>query len=506
MSIIGEILKRAVEISDTIFKNPHPPTAQLEALKQLLASAKDTEFGKKYDFSSLLELEDPREEYAQRVPYFNYEDMKSEWWHRTIAGEEDVTWPGKVAYFAVSSGTTSARKRIPVTDEMIKSIQRGGRQQIKAMADFDLPADFFTKEVLMFGSSTELKEVDGRKEGEISGISASQIPFWFEGFYRPGKEISSITDWDERVDALCREAKNWDIGAISGIPSWIEVMLKRVIEYYQVDTIHDIWPNLQVYTSGGVAFEPYKKGFDRITSQPLTVIDTYLASEGYIATQLRKDTDAMALITDNGIYFEFIPFIPENVDEDGNVKQHVKPIKIEDVALDKDYVLVISTVSGAWRYMIGDTIAFTDKERAEIKITGRTKHFLNVVGSHLSVIQMNRAVSTIEDKSGCDIKEFTVAAVEVDGEYIHRWYLGIDGELCLSTADAASWIDEYLKEHNKNYNVARGKALKGVEVMQLPVDTFQKWTAETKQKGGQVKVPRVMNTKDVEEWEAFISQ
>ncbi len=506
MAIIGEIIKRAVEAADKIFTNSDHADAQKEVLKELLKTAKDTSFGKYYEFEKLLQHDDPREAFAELVPYHSYDELRERWWQRVIDGAPDITWPGKVGFFAVSSGTTSSKKHIPVTDEMVKAIRKGGLQQIKALADFDLPSDFYEKEILMFGSSTDLKEVNGHLEGEISGISASQIPFWFEGVYRPGKEISSIQDWDKRVEALAKEAPNWDIGGISGIPSWIELMMKKVISYHGVDTIHDIWPNFQVYTSGGVAFEPYRKGFEKITSKPITVIDTYLASEGYIATQIRKETDAMALITDNGVYFEFVPFIPENMDENGSVKQGVKAQNIEEVEKDVDYVLIITTVSGAWRYMIGDTIAFTDKERAEIKITGRTKHFLNVVGSHLSIIQMNKAMQGLEDKFNFDVKEFTVSAIEEEGEYYHSWYMGLEDEIDFDEEKVAQSLDKILQESNKNYKVARSKALKGIRVKLIPTSYFQKWTEETKQKGGQVKVPRVMKEKDFLDWEEYVKK
>jgi type IV secretory pathway TrbF-like protein len=506
MALIGEIIKRAVETADKVFTNSDHSEAQIEVLRELLNTAKNTSFGKYYEFEQLLEKKDPRLAYSEMVPYHSYEELRERWWQRVIDGAPDITWPGKAEYFAVSSGTTSSKKHIPVTEEMIKAIRKGGLQQVKALADFDLPSDFYEKEILMFGSSTKLKEVHGHYEGEISGISASQIPFWFEGVYRPGKEISAIHDWDERVEALAKEAPKWDIGGISGIPSWIELMIKRVIAYHEVETIHDIWPNFQVYTSGGVAFEPYRKSFEKICGKPITVIDTYLASEGYIATQIRKETEAMALITDNGIYFEFVPFKPENMDENGSVKNGVKSLTIEQVEEGVDYVLIISTVSGAWRYMIGDTIAFTDKKRAEIKITGRTKHFLNVVGSHLSVIQMNRAMEGLDEEFNCDVKEFTVSAVEKDGEYYHSWYLGLGSESDLDEEKVAQKLDEILQENNKNYRVARSKALKGVKVRLIPDSYFQKWTEETKQKGGQVKVPRVMKEADFKEWEAFVAK
>lgn len=306
------------------------------------------------------------------------------------------------------------------------------------------------------------------------------------------------------MEALAKEAPNWDIGGISGIPSWIELMLKKVIAYHKVDNIHEIWPNFQVYTSGGVAFEPYRKSFDRLTGKPITVIDTYLASEGYLATQLRKDTDAMALITDNGIYFEFVPFKPENMNDDGTVKQNTKTVKIEEVEEGEDYVLIISTVSGAWRYMIGDTIAFTDKEKAEIKITGRTKHFLNVVGSQLSVIQMNNALEQLGEEFNTEIKEFTVSAVLKNEEYIHRWFLGLEGETEKSEEDFTGRLDEILQENNKNYKVARNKALKSVETRLVSAKLFQKWTEETKQKGGQVKIPRVMKEEEFKDWEEYV--
>lgn len=504
MPVIGKIIKSAVEFADKIFTNSNPQEAQEEVLKYLLSKAKSTAFGKYYQFERLLEKEDVREAFSSEVPYFSYDQILEEWWQKVIDGGVDITWPGKVEYFAVSSGTTSKKKHIPVTEEMILSIRKAGLQQIKGIADFDLPSEFFEKEILMFGSSTNLKEVNGHFEGEISGISASQIPFWFDGFYRPGQEISSIDDWDERVEALAKEAPNWDIGGISGIPSWIELMLKKVIAYHKVENIHDIWPNLQVYTSGGVAFEPYRKSFDKLMAKPITVIDTYLASEGYLATQLRKDTDAMALITDNGIYFEFVPFLPENMCGDGSVKQGVKSLKIEEVEEGVDYVLIISTVSGAWRYMIGDTIAFTDKEKAEIKITGRTKHFLNVVGSQLSVIQMNKALEQLGDELKVDIKEFTVAAVQENGEYLHRWYLGLDGESGYGEEKFAQRLDEILQENNKNYKVARNKALKSIETKLIPAGLFQKWTEETKQKGGQVKIPRVMKEEEFKDWEKYV--
>ena len=250
MTVIGEILKKIVEVADKVFTNPDPAEAQKDTLRQLLEKSENTAFGKFYQFKNLLSLEgDLRNAFAREVPFHSYDSMYDRWWNKVLDGGEDITWPGKVKYFAVSSGTTSKKKHIPVTGDMLKSIRRGGMQQIKGVADLDLPAEFFEKEILLFGSSTNLKKVNDHYEGEISGISAGQLPFWFEGYYRPGKDISAIDNWDDRVDALAKKAPDWDIGSISGIPSWIELMLKHVIDYHKLNHIHEIWPNLMVFIS-----------------------------------------------------------------------------------------------------------------------------------------------------------------------------------------------------------------------------------------------------------------
>ena len=385
---------------------------------------------------------------------------------------------------------------------MISSIRNAGIEQIYALSNFELPTDFFEKGILMLGSSTDLEERQGRLEGEISGISASNIPSWFSGFYKPGEEIAKIDDWDERVKAITEQAPNWDIGALSGIPSWIELMLQEVIAHHGLETIHDIWPNLEVYTSGGVAFGPYEKSFNALLARPITVIDTYLASEGFIAFQTRPETNAMRLVTNGGIYFEFVPFEPEYINQDGGLMNDAPSITLSEVEEGTDYVLVISTVSGAWRYLIGDTIEFTDVERAEIKITGRTKFFLNTVGSQLSVNKLDDAVQYLESEFKIKIPEYTLCAKRVDGEYHHIWYLGTEDDL--NTDQLKNELDSFLKQANNNYKVARGKALKGIQVHTVSPTTFHEWNGKNKKKGGQVKMERVMGEERFKEWEDFV--
>ncbi len=507
MELIGNLVKSAISVGSKFQNKDTPAEAQQEVLKELLDRAKKTAFGKYYGFESLLKQEDIFEAFKKEVPYHDYDKIAKEWWHKSLEGKPDICWPGVVEYFAVSSGTTSNSKYIPVTEDMQDSVRHAGIHQILSLANFEnLSESFFEKQVLMLGSSTNLKEVNGHLEGEISGISAANVPNWFGAFYKPGHEISSIDDWDERIQRIAEESKDWDIGSISGIPSWIELMLQKVIEYNKVESIHDVWPNLTVYASGGVALDPYKKSFEKLFSKPVQYIDTYLASEGYFATQSRPDSDSMQLICNNGIFFEFIPFKPENMNEDGSIAENAPSFSIDQVEENVDYILVVSTVSGAWRYMIGDTVAFTNKKLAEIKITGRTKFFLNVVGSQLSVNKMDDAVSEINEHFDINIKEFTVSAVREEEDYIHHWIFGVEGEKTnqVGNEELTEFLDKQLQESNKNYKVARGKALKGVKVTVVPVNAFIKWNDAKKKKGGQVKMAKVMNEEDFIEFEEFV--
>lgn len=505
MAILGSIIKGVIEVGSALQTRKDHSAAQKQVLENLLSKARETAFGKKYGFAEILESQDIESAFASRIPYYDYNSISEQWWERQLQGESDVTWPGDSDYYALSSGTTGkSSKRIPVTEDMIEAIRQTGIQQVMALSNFNLPSDFFEKEILMLGSSTDLQKKDGHLEGEISGISASNIPFWFKNYYKPGEEIARIDDWDERVASIAAKAPEWDIGALSGIPSWIELMLEEVIKTHKLSHIHEIWPNLQVYTSGGVAFGPYKRSFNALMGKPITIIDTYLASEGFLAFQTRPETDAMQLVTDNGIYFEFVPFEPDYILEDGSIRQDAPCLTLEQVEEGKDYVLIISTVSGAWRYLIGDTIKFTDLDRAEIRITGRTKFFLNTVGSQLSVNKMDDALQAMEKQFDMRIPEYTLCAKRLEDGFYHCWYLGTEDNV--DPTELAHALDKYLKEANKNYGVARSKALEGVKVECVPPSVFYEWNAENKKKGGQVKMERVMNEEKFEAWEAFAAK
>ncbi|WP_422082061.1 GH3 family domain-containing protein [Ulvibacterium sp.] len=504
MPILGSLIKGVIHVTDKLGSKPNPVQEQKEVLKDLLKTAAETDFGKHYGFQDILGKKNIPKTFASKIPYFDYAKISAQWWKKLHKGRTDVTWPGNPNYFALSSGTTGkTSKRIPVTADMVDAIKKAGIKQVFSLSNFDLPSDFFEKEILMLGSSTDLIEKEDHAEGEISGISASNIPSWFQGYYKPGKDIAKIDDWDRRVQRIVKEAPNWDIGALSGIPSWLELMLKEVIDVHGLKNIHEIWPNLQVYTSGGVAFGPYEKSFNALMGKPITVIDTYLASEGFIAFQSRPETDAMRLITDNGIYFEFVPFEPKYINPDGSLSDDAPSRTLSEVELGQDYVLILSTVAGAWRYMIGDTIEFTNIERAEIKITGRTKFFLNTVGSQLSVNKLDDAVNFLEREFDIQIPEYTLCAKKFEDGFYHFWYLGTEANV--PEQKLSKYLDRFLKDANKNYKVARTKALEGVKVKTTNPEIFHEWSGENKKKGGQVKMERVMGEEKFAEWEEFVT-
>ena len=508
MAVIGHILKGLIDLKHTVA--PAQPEnvakAQAEQLTELLETARDTAFGRHFRFGQMLDSGMAYAIFKNQVPIYDYDRLHAEWWDRQ-QNEPDITWPGRPPYFALSSGTTGKEsKRIPVTEAMLDSIQSVGRAQAESLANFDLPGDLFEKDVLMLSSSADLVERNGHLEGEISGINVSNIPDYFRGFYKPGIEIAQIDDWDERLAAIVAEAPEWDIVAIAGIPSWVQMMLRAIVKQHNLKNIHELWPDLTIYTSGGVAFEPFRASFEALLDHPIHIMDTYLASEGFFAYNARPETMAMQLAVDNGIFYEFIPFDETGFDEAGELLPNPRVLSIAEVEANKDYALLVSTPAGAWRYLVGDTIKFTDLERYEILITGRTKYFLNVVGSQLSEEKLNAAVTSLSKSSGSRIKEYGVAAIKnEEGEYIHQWVLGLDdGDLSAETA--TEHLDRELQEANKNYRVARSKALHGLRARVVPADRLYDWLATTKKKGGQIKMPKVMTEDKMRDLLAYLDR
>jgi GH3 auxin-responsive promoter len=297
-------------------------------------------------------------------------------------------------------------------------------------------------------------------------------------------------------------APNWDISFIVGVPAWLQICLEKIIERYKLNNIHEMWPNLSFYVHGGVAMEPYKKGFSKLLGRPINYIETYLASEGFLAYQNRQDTRGMHLALNNNIFFEFVPFDDNNFDADGNMVDNPEAYMIHEIEENKDYAILISTNAGSWRYAIGDTIKLIDRERSEIIITGRTKHFLSLVGEHLSVDNMNKAIEMAAEEMNVIVPEFTVAGVPFGNFFAHEWYIATDDKV--DAEKFAQLLDDKIKSLNDDYVVERKHALKAVTVNVLSETIFMDFMKSKGKMGGQHKFPRVLKGKMLEDWKTFL--
>ncbi|MEN2283652.1 GH3 auxin-responsive promoter family protein [Algoriphagus sp. SE2] len=509
MAIISTLLKSGIRLRESLEQEYSMPLElQRATLKKLLIKASRTAIAEKYDFSFILrgfKLNNHEfyKRYKAQVPIYDYNKIHAEWWYLLQEGKRNVTWPGKVRYFALSSGTSgTSSKYIPITIDMVKAIRKTGVRQILSLSKYDLPDSLFTKGILMLGGSTDLEFNGTYFSGDLSGITAGRLPIWFQRFYKPGKKISRNKNWGEKLDQIVKKAPHWDIGIIVGVPAWLQILIEKIIEKYQVKNIHEIWPNLQIFVHGGVSFEPYKKGFEKLLGKPLIYIETYLASEGFLAFQALPDRKSMRLVLNNGIFYEFVPFTDDNFDEEGNIRDHAINLKIDEVEEGVDYALLISTCAGAWRYLIGDVIKFVSKEESEIVITGRTKHYLSLCGEHLSVDNMNKAIEFVSEELNITIREFTVIGVPHKNLFAHHWFVGTNDQV--DPNDLKESLDAHLKALNDDYTVERLHALKEVKVNVVPSSLFYEWMKLQGKEGGQNKFPRVLKGEKTTSWLEFV--
>ena len=486
----------------------NPKSQQLKVLKKLLKKARFTQFGQRYRFDDVLMSNQPGKIFQENVPTFDYNKIYDAWWYKTKEGSPDVCWPGVIKYFALSSGTSDATSKfIPITKDLIRSNTVTSFNQLLSLTKYDnIPRSSVGKGWLILGGSTQLQKGPTYFAGDLSGIQQRNIPFWFQGLglYKPGKKIAKEKDWSKKLEEVVNNAPNWDIGFIVGVPAWLQLCMEKIIDKYKLKNIHEIWPNLAFYVHGGVAMEPYKKGFDKLLGKPITYIETYLASEGFLAYQNRQDAAGMHLALNNNVFFEFVPFDQKNFDAEGNMVDEPEAYMIHEIEEHKDYAILISTNAGAWRYAIGDTVKLVDRERSEIIITGRTKHFLSLVGEHLSVDNMNKAIEMVSTDLNISIPEFTVAGVPHGTFFAHQWYLATDDKV--DENDLKNRIDAKLKELNDDYEVERKHALKEIMVKVLSEDTFMKFMKAKGKIGGQHKFPRVLKGSMLQDWQAFLAK
>ncbi|MEM9325797.1 MAG: GH3 auxin-responsive promoter family protein, partial [Bacteroidota bacterium] len=347
MAILGTLLKKGIHLRESLEQQyTSAIDLQKQELRKLLIHSQDTLFGKAYRFKDVLAAFRSKDHdafyqsFKTKVPVHDYDKIFDTWWHQAKEGKPNICYPGSVKYFALSSGTSGApSKHIPITKDMMKSIRRTSVRQLLALSKYDLPTNLFTKGILMLGGSTNLRKNGRYFEGDLSGITTSQIPFWFQHFYKPGKKIAKTSDWDAKLDEITQKAKDWDMGIIVGVPAWLQILMEKIISHYQVDTIHDIWPNLSIFVHGGVSFEPYKKGFEKMLARPLIYMETYLASEGFLAFQSKPGAKSMHLVLNNGIFYEFIPFDHHNFTEEGEMRANPQTFKIDEVKKGKEYAV-----------------------------------------------------------------------------------------------------------------------------------------------------------------------
>ncbi len=476
-------------------------------LRRLLAAAAHTSFGRYYGFAQMLWRRDGVRLFQTCVPIHDYEKIYREWWCRSRQDEPDVCWPGVVPWYALSSGTSNAAsKYIPVTRDLIRWMRRLSRRVVFDMAHFHLSPSFFRRPMLMVGSTTTLQREGKHWVGDLSGILALHRPFWLKHAYRPERDITDIPDWGARIERIAERAPQWDIGCIVGNVAWVQMILERVIERYGLCHIHEIWPHFSLFMHSGIFFEPYQPTFERLLGQPVQYADSYLASEGFIGYQRRPYPRLHQLAVNAGIFFEFVPFDDAHFDAEGNLHPEAEALWLPDIEEGKPYALLLSTAAGCWRYLLGDTIEFVDRQRLLFRITGRTKHFLSVTGEHVSVDNLNAALRAVDQQLRLGVKEFAVSAEPCGSHWAHHWYISADHPERHQPAQCARLLDEHLQQINDDYRVERQYALRQVRATLLPHRVFYQWLEQHGKLNGQAKVPRVLKGKAQHSWETYLRQ
>lgn len=504
MPIIGKLLKKTAEIGyNRNIKKGRDYRDQLNTLTKLLEKARFTKFGEHHDFNGILNSEEIVETFQKNVPIVDYDKFHDAWLKYTIMGAKDYTWPGKVKHYALSSGTTgSPSKRIPVTEEMIRAFQKASMRQITMLHELDLPEEFYSGSVLAVGGSTKLVKKKTHIEGDLSGILKKHTSFILSPFAKPGNKIAALKDWNEKLERMVEKAPDWNIGVLAGVPSWCILLMEKVVERYKLESIHDVWPNFQVYVHGGVFMQPYIPRLEKVLGKKVHLLDTYLASEGYFGFQTSPERRGMQLMLDAGVFFEFVPFNTDFFDQNGNLKDQFDAFTLAQVEEGIDYAMIISTNAGLWRYMIGDLVRFMNVEEREVCITGRIKQFLSLCGEHLSLDNINQAIRSVSLENNIEITEFCIYPDNEDQR--HHWFLGTNA--IASASELMVQIDKKLCELNDDYASVRKYTLKDPSVRAFEPEVFYQFMESIGKAGSQNKFPRVMNEHQSEKWLSFLKE
>ncbi|MDX5340011.1 MAG: GH3 auxin-responsive promoter family protein [Cyclobacteriaceae bacterium] len=491
-SFMTWIFKSRLGQIENFKKNPIP--VQENTFWYLIEEGRSTDFGREYGFSKIKSYED----FAKQVPLFDYESFKP-YIEKTMKGQQQIIWSTDIEWFAKSSGTTSSRsKYIPVSEESLEECHyKGGKDMVSLYVSTFPDTKLFTGKSLSIGGTLEknpLNPSGSAKAGDVSAVIMQNLPIWAQFARTPSLETALMGEWESKIEKMARETMNENVTSIAGVPTWTLVLLQRILELKKAKNILEVWPNLEVFFHGAVAFGPYRNLFkELIPSVKMRYMETYNASEGFFGIQDQPDSDELLLLLDYGIFYEFIPM--EEWD-----KESPQVISLKDVEVGKNYALIISTNGGLWRYKIGDTIKFTAILPYRFRISGRTKHFINAFGEEVIVENAESAIQYACEQTGATITNFTAAPVFFEGngsKGAHEWVVEFKKEPD-SLEAFGDILDQRLREVNSDYDAKRYKdlALKRLILHAAPKGLFESWLGKKGKLGGQYKVPRLANTRE----------
>ncbi|MCT4616008.1 MAG: GH3 auxin-responsive promoter family protein [Marinifilaceae bacterium] len=494
MAFINSIVNwlNVKRLSQIDFFKQHPNEIQNETLAKLLKKANRTEFGQNYDFKTI----DCLSKFRERIPIHKYEDLHL-YIERLRKGEQNILWPTEIRWFAKSSGTTNTKSKfIPVSKDTLEDCHfRGGKDILAIYTDLNPETGIFKGKGLTLGGSHQINNVNNNSYyGDLSAVLIQNLPFWVDFIRTPESSIVLIDEWEEKMSKITDITVNENVTSMSGVPSWFLVLIKHILKTTGKNNLLEIWPNLELFIHGGISFTPYKDQYmNIIPTDKMNYIETYNASEGFFGIQDDPNDDSLLLMLDYGIYYEFIPNSEINSEDP-------KVLSLDQIELYENYAIIITTNSGLWRYMIGDTVYFTSKNPYKIKIAGRTKLFINAFGEEVIIDNTEKAVKQACDKSGAIVKEYTVAPVFMnrDSKGCHEWL--IEFEKKPKDIDQFNYLlDNALMNLNSDYEAKRYKSitLERPIINIAPENLFYNWMKKNGKLGGQNKVPRLSNDRKI---------
>lgn len=485
-SIFTWIMKKRMHQIELFIKYPHD--VQEEWFQNLISTAKNTEWGKKYGYTSISN----QEQFKERVPIQTYDSLKP-YIEKMLSGQQNVLWPSEIKWFAKSSGTTNDRSKfIPVSEEAMEECHfKGGKDLLSMYCNNRPDTKIFTGKCLVLGGSHQINQLNAESSyGDLSAVLIKNLPFWAEFYRTPDMSITLMDNFEEKIERMAKATIDVNVTNISGVPTWNIVLAKRILEITGKDNLLEVWPNLEFYFHGAVNFKPYREQFKKlIPSDNMYYMETYNASEGFFGIQDQPNSEEMLLMLDYGIFYEFLPM------EDIN-KENPKTLSLDEVQLNKNYALIISTNAGLWRYMIGDTIKFTSLNPYRIQITGRTKHFINAFGEELIIDNAEKGLTKACAETGATIRDYTACPIYFEGNDAggHEWIIEFEKKPN-DLERFTDVMDQTLREVNSDYDAKRFKdlALARPKVHLAPDGTFYNWMKNRGKLGGQNKVPRLAN-------------